>query len=287
MSYFDKFPTIFYNGQQGKNLLARAKLTPEVKKNISMYYPYTIKDGDGRPDVLSYAYYNNPADVWMLYFANEVVDPYYDLGLPQEDFLRYIADKYGSIERAQSSIEFYRTNWMYLDDTSITIDNYELLDPSEKSYWEPVLDNRATLVNYRRKREDIILNTNRILEVTVADPSVFIKGERVSLVSNPHLYAFVLSATDSLINIQHVNGFTPDVLTGQVLRGSDSGSEQTVTSAKVLVENITQSVESKYWSPVTCYENEEEVNTLKRNIQIIDARYKNQLEDDLRKVMQS
>lgn len=283
MTYFKDFPTIYYGGQQAKNLLARAKLTPETKNNLGMYYPYTIKESDGRPEVLAWSYYADPTCDWMLYFANEVVDPYFDMGLSYEEFTKYISKKYGSVERAQSTIAFYRTNWALLDDTTVTIDYYEALDAKEKAYWEPVFDARFVLVSYRRKKQDLIVNTNRVLELSCSNPGVSV-GDRIVDIANPSSYAWVSLVSDTALQIQHVTGFTSG-FTGTIR--SSSGTEVTVTDTILLTETITPDVEAKYWIAVSYYENEDEVNTLKRNIQVLDARYKAQLESDLKKVLQA
>ncbi len=283
-AFFKDFPTIFYNGQQAKNLLARAKFTPETKKDMSIYYPYTIKDSISRPDVLANSYYDDPFADWLIYFANDVVDPYYDLGLDQENFDRYITDKYGSIQLAQEKLIFYRTNWELLEDSSITIGAYTALSAVEKKYWRPILDSNMTVVNYQRKKEDLIVNTNRILELKT-DPTGFKFNERISVSSS--VYAYVVNVSDTSIIVHHVTGMTTSNVTGQTITGKESNTASTVTEAYLLSENITSDVESKYWTSVSYYDNEVEVNTLKKNINLIDTRYKTKLESELKRVMQN
>lgn len=282
MSYFDKLPTIFYNGQQARNLLARAKLTPKSQKDMSLYYPYTIKDSDGRADTLAYAYYNDPYAVWLMYFANEVVDPYFDLGLDQTNFDKHIVKKYGSMENAQSKIAFYRTNWELLDDSSITIENYNILQPEEKKYWEPVVDIYGTINRYQRKKEDLIVNTNRILELTISPTAVFTKGEKVSI--SPTKYGYVVDSIDSLLTIHHVTGITTSD-SNTTITGKESNSSSTISSITVVAENLSPDIQAKYWIAVSHYDRETEVNTLKKNIRLIDKRFKSQMEDELKRTL--
>lgn len=285
MSFFKDFPTIFYNGQQAKNLLARAKMTPESKKEMSLFYPYTIKDSDGRPDTMAYAYYNDPQAYWMIFFANDVVDPYFDLGLDADNFQKHIKTKYGTIEKAQSSIAFYRTNWELLEDSTIELPEYANLDPREKHYWEPVLDIYGSIYGYRRKKEDLIVNTNRIIDLSVVSSQGFESDSRISVLGNSLWYATIDSILDeTTIRIKHVEGISPVNIIGETITVRDSPSTQ-VTGAVLLTENIPPDVQAKYWIPVSEFDNESEVNTLKRNIQLVDSRYKNRMEDELKKVM--
>lgn len=279
MSFFKEFPTIFYNGQQAKNLLARAKMTPESKKDLSLFYPYTIKDSDGRADVIAHAYYGDSYANWMIYFANDTVDPYFDLGLDNENFHKHIVQKYGSIEYAQKTTAFYRTNWELLEGSTITPQELSNLDPREKHYWEPVLDIYGTINSYRRKKEDLLVNTNRYLELEVLDSSGFELDQRINFPGHSLWSAVVVSIDKTKLVIKHVEGFNETNIVGENIEST------TVTGAILLSENISPSIQLKYWKPVSIYENEIEVNTLKRNIQLVDARYKNRMEDELRRIM--
>lgn len=283
--FFKNFPTIFYNGQQAKNLLARAKLTDKTKNDLSLFYPYTLKDHDARPEVLADAYYNDPYYDWLIYFSNDVVDPYYDLGLNQQNFDKYITKKYGSIANAQSKIAFYRTNWELLEDSSITLANYNVLSAEEKYYWEPVLDIYGAITQYRRKKEDLIVNTNRIYELNISNSTGdFIEGEKLS--ANSSVYGYVVTSNTTSITINHITGVnTSNILTS--VSGQDSNTTATVTESILISENISSNVQATYWTSVSHYDNEIEINTLKRNIKLIDNRFKNKIEDELKKVMRS
>lgn len=286
MSYFKQFPTIFYNGHQCKNLLTRAKLTDQSKKDLQLYYPYTIKESDGRAELISDYYYSDPYAVWMIYFANEVVDPYFDLGLNQQDFDSYITKKYGSVANAQSHIAFYRTNWELLEDSSIFISEYESLSAEEKYYWEPVLDVYGNLNKYRRKKEDQIVNTNRMFELTIENSlGEFKSGERIE--ANSSIYGYVVNANNTHVLIQHVTGVNTSNIVDQTVIGKESGTTASVSTSNLICENISANVQMKYWTSVSHYDNETEVNALKRNIQLIDTRYKSKIEDDLKKIMRN
>lgn len=285
MSYFKHLPTILYNGQQGKNLLARAQLSEATKKNATLYYPYSISEDVGtRADLLSYYYYESSEYDWLIYFANEVVDPYYDLGLAQSDFDKYIVKKYSSIQRAQSKIAFYRTNWDMYGDSEITVPAYEALDASVKKYWVPVYDIFDQTVAYSRKKEDLIVNTNKIIQCDVINTvGQFTVGERVQ--ANSSIYGTCTFANTTVLQMQHIVGANTSNIVNVTLLGQESAASCNVQSVAVIAENLSSAVESIYWSPVTFYDNETEINDAKKNINFINNSYKSDMEAELKKVM--
>ena len=88
------------------NLMIRSKLKETVEDDVTVYYPYVIPEGM-RPDVLAYQYYGDTIYTWTIFLVNNIVDPYWEWPLSYKDFREYVADKYGSIETAQSQIHHY------------------------------------------------------------------------------------------------------------------------------------------------------------------------------------
>lgn len=284
MKFFEHFPVMFYNQHQCKNIMARVKISDESRKNINLYYPYTIKDGDGRHDVIADKYYKDPFSSWLLYLANDVIDPYYDLGLTQSDFDAFIKKKYGTIETAKQKIAYYKTNWEILEDSSITTAAFNALEPEEKYYWEPITDVRGNAVRYERKKEDVIMNTNRVFEISVSDyDETFIEGEKVSTDSSH--YGFVVSSNSTVVIVNNITGINTSNISTETLTGYESNTSCTVDSVVLLSENISANVEAIYWSSVSLYDKEEELNASKKNIEIIDSRYKTNIENELKRVL--
>jgi hypothetical protein len=88
------------------NLMIRSKLKETVEDDVTIYYPYVVPEGM-RPDVLAYQYYGDTIYTWTIFLVNNIVDPYWEWPLSYKDFREYVADKYGSIETAQSQIHHY------------------------------------------------------------------------------------------------------------------------------------------------------------------------------------
>ena len=104
--YFNNIPSIQYGSKVARNLLARPVIKTKILANPTLIYDYTIQDGQ-RPDQIADAYYGNVNFVWLVFLVNNIVDPYYDWPLTQNQFKEYIIDKYGSVELAKSTIKHY------------------------------------------------------------------------------------------------------------------------------------------------------------------------------------
>lgn len=106
-SYFKNFPIIEYNAKIARNIIARPRLKESILSNPLAFYDYVIEH-DMRPDQVAAGYYNDPSLLWLIFLANDIVDPYYQWPLTQEQFRRHLIAKYGSVETAQSTILHYK-----------------------------------------------------------------------------------------------------------------------------------------------------------------------------------
>ena len=106
-AYFSDFPTIEYNGVTARNLIARPKIKESVFGKESNFYPYTITN-DLRSDQVAAFYYGNSEYVWLIYLANNNVDPYYDWPLSQKQLSKFISDKQGGLPAAKALILHYK-----------------------------------------------------------------------------------------------------------------------------------------------------------------------------------
>ena len=105
--YFSDFAAIEYQGKIAKNLMQR----PEIKKQIlgdpNTFYDFTVKE-DLRPDQVAYLYYEDPNLVWLVFLANNIVDPYYGWPLTQHQLEDFIISKYGTVDIAKAKILHYK-----------------------------------------------------------------------------------------------------------------------------------------------------------------------------------
>jgi hypothetical protein len=277
MNYFNKIPTITYDGQVAKNLLTRAKLSDQTMNNRTAFYPYIMDETD-RVDTLSQHYYDNPGYTWLIWMANNTIDPYYSMPLTEDDFNNYLINKYGSVERAMRKIAFYRTTQN--SETRISVSEYNSLVPRFMKYYEPIFDNYSNISGYKRKDYTDTTNTNKIITIELATVNGnFTVGEEIQV--NGTNYAFVTLVDGRTITCQHVNGtFSID----DTITGKDSGAYGTITSVNTIVETIAFT-DVAYWEPISYFDHEREINEDKKNIKLLDARYKGQAESELKRLM--
>lgn len=280
MNYFNKFPLISYNGQTAVNLLARAALPPKIRSNRTIFYDYTTTDQD-RVDVLSQDYYDKPGFTWLIWHANDTIDPYYGLAVSDMELFSHIEAKYGSLATAQRKIAFYRVNW-YGDQTKISTQQYEDLTVRHRRYWSPYLDQYGNVAGYQRYRRETSVNTNRVVQLTFEGTS-FIKGEKVYVDSST--FGFCTYSDSTTVTIQHIFGnFESADIIGKTITGEESGSASIIKTATI-VASTDAWLDATYWQPVTFFEYEMEVNENKKNIKLINNNYAVQIENELRRVM--
>ena len=279
MNYFDKLPNITYNGYTVKNILSRARLSDKTRNNKVLFYPYTIKE-DERPDLISNYYYDDPGYAWLIYLTNNIVDPYYDIPLNNDDLNSLIIKKYGNIETAQRKILHYRNNWSFSTD-QISIDNFESLPSYAAKYFDPVVDTNYNIRGYVRKRHDDVVSTNQIQTLTLSNTSEFTVGEEIRV--SPSTYAFVIGNNENTVTVWHTNGAFAD---NDTIQGQESLETNVITDITTLSQTIAYT-EAQFWSPVSYYDYEMEQNEIKKEIKLIDARYKSNVESELKRVLGS
>lgn len=101
MKYFANFPSISYSLDDNdleykliKNPLTRVRFIREVLQNVKVFYEYDFSDSDS-PEIIAHKLYEDPNRYWMVMFANDFIDPYYDVPLKDADLESYIEFKYG------------------------------------------------------------------------------------------------------------------------------------------------------------------------------------------------
>jgi hypothetical protein len=147
MAFFKYFPKVDYDGHMATNLMARTKINKQVLINTNGTIDYTIQDGD-RADIVSYLAFQDSEKDWIVYYSNDVVDPYHDWYMSTNDFNEFVAVKYGSISQAESTTVQYDV--ASPDGEERNIDHYGLAVNSE-TYEEDILDpEKLQLYTYTR-----------------------------------------------------------------------------------------------------------------------------------------
>lgn len=109
MPYFSNFPKINYFDKTTRNIILKAAIVKDVFNKVDAFYPYIIKEGE-RPDIIAFNEYDDENLDWVVYFSNDIVDPYYDWPLDSDQFNDYLKKKYGldpySLQGAPSHYEY-------------------------------------------------------------------------------------------------------------------------------------------------------------------------------------
>ena len=115
--YFNKLPNFEYvsrlpNAKIGdyvtvKNFFKRGALEEDILDNLSFHTKYKIM-GDDRPDNVAYKFYGNSNLDWLVLTCNNIVNIQTESPLLQNDFDRFLLDKYGSYEELNAT-HHYKT----------------------------------------------------------------------------------------------------------------------------------------------------------------------------------
>ena len=280
MSKFLSFAApILHSGTIASNIFAKIKL--DRSRGISPYteHAYVIKEGD-RPDTIANAYYGSPEYAWLVYLANNIIDPYYDWPLTFNQLLEYIVTKYGSVEKAQEKILYYAVDWEE-DESSLTVAGYNTLPAANKKYWTEIYDVFGRVNSYARRPLDMAVETNKVIEVTYSANTDFSNADRVVQRSGGSVVAsgFIKKNQTSVLTLDKIDG---EFQTGiNVEDAYDNSVNSNVTAVSTIYTAISNT-ESVYWKPVSAYDYEELLNESKRTINIIDRRYLDTIEQKIK-----
>ena len=265
---FEKFPLTLYNNTLCRDITRRVKIDERTKNALTLYYTYEVKGG-ARADLISDAYYEEPTLDWLLWMTNNIVDPYYQWNLSENDFNDFLIKKYGSVENSIKKILCYRNNW-YNDDKVLTPEFYEnTLDRNWKKYYAPFYGNNVKILYWKRREEDWVMETNKIYKLYVSDPTVFVAGELVDVknTSTTRVGGGEITAIGSTyILLKNIDG---SFANNNIVTGEISLLPQTITDVALVYEAIKDD-EGVFWSPVTYYDIENEKNAYNRSINILD-----------------
>lgn len=132
MLYFNTFPLVIASDSKNNailltNLMARVEIIPSLLRNPLLFYSYDLKESD-RPDIIADKYYNDSNKYWMIFYANEIMDPQWDWPLASKQFDAYLTNKYSEAAGGDnqvftyisSTIQEYRKTITSYDSISLT-----------------------------------------------------------------------------------------------------------------------------------------------------------------------
>ena len=90
-----------------KNLFKRGAIEQDVLDNLALHTKYKI-EGDDRPDNVAFDFYGTSTLDWLVLACNNIVNIQTEWPLLQNDFDRFLLDKYGTYEK-MNEVHHYET----------------------------------------------------------------------------------------------------------------------------------------------------------------------------------
>ena len=110
--YFSKVPNFEYVSRMPdshisdyitvKNLFKRGALEQDILQDLSLHTKYKIQ-GDDRPDNVAFDYYESSELDWLVLTCNNIVNLQNEWPMLQNDFDRFLLDKYETYENLDST----------------------------------------------------------------------------------------------------------------------------------------------------------------------------------------
>jgi hypothetical protein len=91
-----------------KNLFKKGKLREDIFQNLAFFTKYQIK-GNDRPDNVAFEVYQDSSLDWLVLICNNIINIQTEWPLPQNDFDRFLLDKYGDYDTLYNGIHHYET----------------------------------------------------------------------------------------------------------------------------------------------------------------------------------
>jgi hypothetical protein len=285
--YFSKLPIFEYKNTQCRDLTRRMGLSNQIADTPTNFYPYEVSAGL-RSDVLASAYYNDSYLDWLIYLTNGIIDPYSGWHLSENDFEELLKKKYGSIEESQRRTRHYALNWSD-DDIAISVSFFEnTLPEALKKYYSPNFGVSGKVISYRRRREDWVVNTNKILstEITLNSDTEFANNELVDFKIDGEVVGGgeIVVVNTSLLVTKNITGNT-SANTATII-GLTTNATANLVETTILDTTIPDE-EFIFWTPVTYFDYEREKNEANKQIYLLDANRALQVAEELRRGMKT
>ena len=276
--YFSYFPSLLYANTAAVNIIAKVQFDAAVLKRAVSFYPYTIT-GDQRADSIAEQYYGDPSYDWLIYLSNNIMDPLNEWPNSENQFNDFLILKYGSIANTQQQTAYYQVSYSF-DERVIGTNTYTALATGQKKYWTPIVNNNDVVINYQRKPLDTVVETNQIVQLTGTfsnmTPSTVIK-------QSSSVMGTVGFANTSTVTLKHVTG-TWAAATPVYFVATGALANATITASSIVNQTIPVD-EITYWSAISVYESESNLNESRKHIRLLNSAYVDVVERDMKDLL--
>jgi len=183
-----------------KNLFKKGAIEQDILDNLALHTKYKIK-GDDRPDNVAFDFYGTSTLDWLVLASNNIVNIQTEWPLLQNDFDRFLLDKYGTYEK-MNEVHHYETQ--EIKNSSDVVIVPEGLQCAS--------DYTVTYYDYNTETEIVVLSKDCTTEVTNYDYEAKIEdGKRNIFLLKPRYLNIIRNDMEAAMeykkgSTQYVNG---------------------------------------------------------------------------------
>ena len=159
-SYFDLVPNFDYVSRlpdakisdyiRVKNFFRRATLREDIFQDLTFFTKYSVL-GDDWPDNVANKLYENPSLDWVILLANNITHIPTEWPMPQNDFDRFLLDKYDNYDTIYNGVHHHQTVEVKdSNDVTIVPEGLEVSSDFSQTYYDYYDSGMVTASNITR-----------------------------------------------------------------------------------------------------------------------------------------
>ena len=139
------------------DLFTRVKMREKILDEASLYDSYDVPEGE-RPEVTAFKHFGDTELHWVILLTNDITDAYYGWPLSDQDFEKYVTDKYANPQ----GIHHYEITQSSGSQTGSSPDDY-----SHKIEVNETESGAESVSNYEYERRE----QDKIRSIKLLDPA--------------------------------------------------------------------------------------------------------------------
>jgi len=156
-SYFKRLPSFQYVSRLPgarisdyitvKNLFKKGSIRPDIFQDLAFFEKYKII-GDDRPDNVAFQVYDDSSLDWIVLLSNNIINVQTEWPLSQNNFDRFLLDKYGDYNTLYNGVHHYETvEEKNSQGVTIVAAGLEVQSNYSVSYYDYFIDSQVTKNN--------------------------------------------------------------------------------------------------------------------------------------------
>ena len=276
MTYFDRFPLIRYdiskNGTErlATDIIRRISFRDRVIDEASLFNDYAVQDGE-TPEMVSEKFYGSPKFHWIVLLFNNVIDPYLDWPMSDNQLSDYLDKKYPgkALFVLNETGNFIENELVLFSDFKARVDSW---DPTIKKliiYNETGSPSEGSIISSYDSRGNLLTATiSRVVDI----------------------HRFALDHFESLDGSKDLNplGTPPDSDGKQLVIGQTGDAPYTidaVTFGNTILYSYIDGDNPSTHVAITIAQEQEQVNDSRRVIRLLKRDFVERVNDEFTRIM--